>query len=270
MLRRKKNFLSIRSFAKLNLFLKVLNKREDGYHNIFSLVVKVSIADTIYFELLPSLNRVELFTNHHELPTDESNTIKQAVLLFKELFSINSGIRIFLHKRIPVGSGMGGESSNAAYTILALKELFGVNINQEELFKIGEKIGSDVNFFLNGEAAIISGRGEYILPLKLTKRLWFVLVFQEFGISTKEAYSKIDKVNTLPEKKLCILHNDLDFYQTETQMLKEKLLKLGCIAAGITGSGPTIVGMCQNMQAAKLISSTLKMEGIKSTITSTL
>ncbi len=269
MLRRKKDILITKSFAKLNLFLKVLGKGEDGYHDIFSLVVKVSVADILYFERLSS-PRVELSTNHSELPTDERNTVRLAALLFKELFSIRDGIRVFIHKRIPISSGMGGESSNAAYTILALREMFGVKIPQTELYQIGERIGSDVNFFLNGKCAIIYGRGEHILPLTLTKRIWFVLIFQDYGVSTKEAYLKADSLIKTPKKQLYLLYNDLDIYQEKTQSIRENLLKLGCVATGITGSGPTIVGMCPNLESAKRISLTLKANGIKNTITSTL
>lgn len=187
-----------KSFCKINLFLKVLSKRKDGFHNIFSYIVPINFYDEIYFKEIKE--GIEVETIGAKIKKEENLAYKGALELFK--YSENKkGIKIKIKKNVPIGSGLGGGSSNCAAALKYLNKFWHCKLNKIELIKIGAKIGSDVPFFIEGKPAIVSGRGEKILKKKINLNLPenIVLFIPPLSISTKEVYNAYDKLKN--EKK---------------------------------------------------------------------
>jgi len=176
--------------AKLNLSLKVLPKRADGFHNIESIFQKIRLCDELTVKRSASAG-CSLHVQGMDLPAD--NTVQKAYTLFTEVTQIREGIAVDLVKHIPSGAGMGGGSSDAAALLRALNSLFSAGPSQDILVKIAEKVGSDVPFFLYGDCAVVSGRGEIVRPINGRRDLFFVVICPDVHSSTKEAYALVDE-----------------------------------------------------------------------------
>src|SRR6202030_4128751 len=174
--------------AKINLSLKILGRRNDGFHEIETLISPISLADKIDIER--QSRWIDFSCDDSTLPGDDENLAVRAAKAFFEKTKINSGVGIKLHKRIPHGAGLGGGSSDAAATLRALNQLFETNLSLEELAKLGSTIGSDVAFFLFESAAICKGRGEIVNPTELNKKLSILLLKPRFSVSSGWAYSR--------------------------------------------------------------------------------
>lgn len=257
--------LTYKAFAKINWALSVLNKRNDGYHDIISLMHAIDLYDTLIFE--PSAG-IEIQT---ELPIKrENNLIYKAIIALQQYTGIKKGIKVTLQKQIPIGAGLGGGSSDAATTLKALNELWGLNLGVNTLQKIGVSIGSDVPFFFNLPLCIVEGRGDIIKPLKIEKSYTLVIVKPEFSISTKWAYEFLNleteltteykKINNniwqlyllLCEGAYSNFHswNDLEKSVSgkypEIEKIKKKLLEAGALMSLLSGSGSTVFGVFNN------------------------
>ena len=180
-----------RSCAKLNLYLHIKGKREDGYHYIESEFQTIGLYDEIIFQ--PS-EEFSLECSGERIPCDETNLIYRAYRIFVEKTGINSGIKISLKKNIPAGRGLGGGSSNAAVTLMALNRIFEAGFNDEALHSLAIQLGADVPFFLRGGRARISGIGDEVLPIE-DMAGFVVLVDPGVEISTAEAYSMYDRLH---------------------------------------------------------------------------
>lgn len=257
--------LTYKAFAKINWALSVLNKRNDGYHDIISLMHAIDLYDTLIFE--PS-SGIEIQT---ELPIKrENNLIYKAIIALQQYTGIKKGIKVTLQKQIPIGAGLGGGSSDAATTLKALNELWGLNLGVNTLQKIGVSIGSDVPFFFNLPLCIVEGRGDIIKPLKIEKSYTLVIVKPKFSISTKWAYEFLNleteltteykKINNniwqlyllLCEGAYSNFHswNDLEKSVSgkypEIEKIKKKLLEAGALMSLLSGSGSTVFGVFNN------------------------
>ena len=185
------NKIKILSPAKINLDLIVLNKRNDNYHNITSLMQPISLYDEIEIKVSDSKNVFNLqFPN--EIAGFEENLITKAALKFIDYFSITSHLNISVKKRIPVAAGMGGGSSNAASTLIALSKLFSID-NFDALKGIAIDLGSDVPFFLYSRTARVGGRGEIVEPYNMNEKLKYLLIFPNIISETKLIYSLLDE-----------------------------------------------------------------------------
>ena len=185
------NKIKILSPAKINLDLIVLNKRNDNYHNITSLMQPISLYDEIEIKVSDSKNVLNLkFPN--EIADFEENLITKAALKFIDYFKISSHLNISVKKRIPVGAGMGGGSSNAASTLIALSKLFSID-NFDALKGIAIELGSDVPFFLYSRTARVGGRGEIVEPYNMNEKLKYLLIFPNIISETKLIYSLLDE-----------------------------------------------------------------------------
>ena len=183
--------IKILSPAKINLDLIVLNKRNDNYHNISSLMQPISLYDEIEIKVSDSKNVLNLqFPN--EIADFEENLITKAALKFIDYFSITSHLNISVKKRIPVAAGMCGGSSNAASTLIALSKLFSID-NFEALKGIAIDLGSDVPFFLYSRTARVGGRGEIVEPYNMNEKLKYLLIFPNIISETKLIYSLLDE-----------------------------------------------------------------------------
>ena len=185
------NKIKILSPAKINLDLIVLNKRNDNYHNITSLMQPISLYDEIEIKVSDSKNVLNLqFPN--EIAGFEENLITKAALKFIDYFSITSHLNISVKKRIPVAAGMGGGSSNAASTLIGLSKLFSID-NFDALKGIAIDLGSDVPFFLYSRTARVGGRGEIVEPYNMNEKLKYLLIFPNIISETKLIYSLLDE-----------------------------------------------------------------------------
>lgn len=177
--------------CKLNLHLRVRERRNDGYHSIESIFQQISLSDTLTVSLDGNRGGCSVVCPGFDLP--EVNTVSKAVEQFRIATGITDGIAIRLDKRIPAGAGLGGGSTDAACVLRCLDELFSAGLGASALLSMAEKIGSDVPFFLTGGAAIVEGRGEVITPIQSRTDLFGVLVWPDIHSSTAEAYRLVDE-----------------------------------------------------------------------------
>ncbi len=196
--------VTVRSPAKINWTLRVLRRRDDGYHDIESLVSAVTLYDELTFSAVDAVavdgidgngtdgvsSTVELVCNHPAVPTDDRNLILKAAAALSGPAGRRLKLRCSLDKRIPVGGGLGGGSSNAAATLLALNRLWSLNWSVEQLMPVAAGLGSDVPFFLHGGSAVIRGRGEQVEPVQVEWGGWIVLLLPVLSISTGAVYAE--------------------------------------------------------------------------------
>ena len=176
--------------AKINLALKVLGRRSDGFHEIETLIAPISLCDEIKIERRSGKHEIAFRCDDPSVPKGEDNIVVRAAKVFLEEMKITNGVSIALKKTIPHGAGLGGGSSDAASTLLALNELFETNLPREALAKMAEMIGSDVPFFIFQSAAVCKRRGELVSPTRLREQLSVLLLKPEFGVATQWAYSQ--------------------------------------------------------------------------------
>ena len=176
--------------AKINLSLRVLGRRSDGFHEIETFIAPISLCDEIKIDQRSGKQEIAFRCDDPSVPKGEDNIVVRAANVFFEETKITSGISIALKKGIPHGAGLGGGSSDAASTLLALNELFETNLPREALAKMAETIGSDVPFFIFQSAAICKGRGEMVSRTRLSEPLPLLLLKPEFGVPTQWAYSR--------------------------------------------------------------------------------
>jgi 4-diphosphocytidyl-2-C-methyl-D-erythritol kinase len=266
--------LRLESPAKINLRLEILRKREDGYHEIRTILQKISLHDTLSFALRREKG-ISIKTDHPDLPTGKGNLVYKAIQSMLKKSGYQGGIHVEIKKRIPIGAGLGGGSSNAATTLRALNQLLGLNLPQKELMKMGLEIGADVPFFFMNGAAIGSGIGEQLKRQELPS-LWYVLIYPNFEVSTRWAYQhfvltnqqfhfNLHKFLKTPEGISCILFNHLEEVVSrrypQIGIMKKMLLSVGTLGALMTGSGPTVFGLFKDEK-----SSTRAYEKIKAIV----
>ncbi|HSB05007.1 MAG TPA: 4-(cytidine 5'-diphospho)-2-C-methyl-D-erythritol kinase [Thermodesulfobacteriota bacterium] len=248
--------LQLDSPAKVNLRLEILRKRADGYHEIRTVFQKISLHDTIHFALRKERG-ISITTNQPDLPVGRGNLVYQAAEIILSRSNHRGGISIHLDKKIPLGAGLGGGSSNAATTLKALNHLFEVGLSRKEMMAIGIQIGADVPFFFLEEGAIATGIGERLTEIALPV-LWYVLIYPNFEVSTRWAYQnsrltkkkyrfKIQEFLTTPEEISKMLMNDLEDVVSKTfpqiNLMKKILISVGAVGSLMTGSGPTVFGI---------------------------
>ena len=269
--------------AKINLGLQVLRKRADGYHNLVSLMVPVSLCDELRFELNP--RKLELYCPNSDLPTNEENLVYRAAKLVLSGSGRDGGVSIELSKNIPVGAGLGGGSSDAAATLLAVNQLLGSFLDHEDLHHLAAKLGADVPFFLLRRWAVAEGIGDLLSPMGNVPILWTVLLYPNFQVSTRWAYENLTLTSRANESKfnilgdtyarkliasyqklldrqglafediLALLVNDFEplvfGHYPQLHDLKNALLATGAKAVPMSGSGPTLVGLFLTEEEAR-------------------
>jgi 4-diphosphocytidyl-2-C-methyl-D-erythritol kinase len=172
--------------AKINLYLHILGRRPDGFHELETLMVPISLGDTLDIELIPS--GIEFTCSDPALSDAQDNLATRAAQLFLDEFKPATGVRIHLEKAVPVGAGLGGGSSDAAAVLLALRELTGIKADDAKLAELAARLGSDIPFFIQSRPAVCRGRGEIIEPVTLAESIRGLLVHPGFGVSTPWAY----------------------------------------------------------------------------------
>ena len=249
--------IEVFSPAKVNLHLRVLRKRPDGYHDIATLMQKISLRDTMVF----SHREEDIVIRCPGYPqlAREDNIAYRAVKALFAAAGCRTGVEIVLHKAIPIGAGLGGGSSNAATTLITLNDMLHLNLSCDELMKIGARLGADVPFFIYGDRAWAFGIGDRLEPAAELPPLWFVLVNPRFELSTARVYQGLNLTLTNQPINYSIprfstitdvvegLHNDLEKVSLALypvlQELKNRLMGVGARGALMSGSGPTVYGV---------------------------
>lgn len=262
--------MQLKAYAKINISLDVVGKREDNYHLLKMIMQTIELYDLITVN--KSEKDINITCNKSYVPKDERNLAYKAAKLFIDTYSIKSGVDIHIEKNIPVTAGLAGGSTDAAAVLKAMRTLFNLNIKDEELINLGLKIGADVPFCIVGGTALCEGIGEKLTILKPFKNHILVIVKPPFGVSTKEVYQNLDinKIHKHPETNeiiKAIENNDLrqvSYFMKNVlenvtlrkysvlKDIKNEMLKLGALGSMMSGSGPTVFGFFDDiMKAAK-------------------
>jgi 4-diphosphocytidyl-2-C-methyl-D-erythritol kinase len=266
--------------AKLNLWLAVRGRREDGYHDIETVFHGIDLADEIALSDATQ-GRVEVAVHPDGIggipPAPDRNLAHRATRAYLEATGIQAGVRVDILKRIPMGAGLGGGSADAAGVLVLLRARFGTP-SDVEMLEIATGLGSDVPYFLYGGTAVGRGRGERIEAIHAPERLWFVLGLSDRGLSTADVYDRWDALSHNPGQPSSEalrtalragdpaaigrrLHNDLEAaaldLRPELVDKKRRMVAAGALGACITGSGPTIFGIAGSERHARSVAARL-------------
>lgn len=276
--------LTLKAPAKINWFLKILGLRDDGYHEIRSLIHKVTLYDVLKFSTSTDIT----LRSNVDIPVDK-NLVYKAMKLLKDRYNVRGGATIQLEKNIPVGAGLGGGSSDSATALIGLNVLWSLHLPDTELCKVAEGLGSDVPFFLHGALSFVEGRGERVIRCKADSLLHLLLVKPPFDISTAWAYrnfsghelltgtehsrdeltKKSDNVDNIEQFVNCVkgadipcisryndaVLNDLEAVSLKAfpviAEIKKRLLREGAVFSLMSGSGPTVFGLFDSRKRAE-------------------
>ncbi len=256
-----------RAYAKINLGLRVLRKRDDGYHDIETIFHRIDLYDTITIERAAT---IQFRSDDPSLPQGDDNLCVKAAKLLCAAAGTQHGARIRLSKRIPVGAGLGGGSSDASSTLRALVKLWNLAISDTELAEIALQLGSDVPYFLRHDSAYATGRGEKLKYFRLDFPCWILVVYPDIHISTAWAYQQIvpnehsSELNLKesllefydkPDKLRSILRNDFESpvfnVYPELQSVKHAMEQAGAFVAQLSGSGSALYALFQKQDGAE-------------------
>ena len=262
--------IELKSRAKINLSIDVLGKREDGYHLVEMIMQTIDLYDLIEINEKDN-DQITIKSTSDEIPLDCNNLVYKAANLIKKTFNINKGVEIHIKKNIPVAAGMAGGSSNAAAVLVGLNKLWNLNLSNQQLEKIGLKLGADVPFCINGGAVLASGIGEELTLIKgLTKDVCILVCKPDLFVSTKEVYECIDSkdIDKRPNNKFLIeclknedtrqlaenMFNVLEGVTMDKhpviQQIKDIMTNNRALGAMMSGSGPTVFGLYENREDA--------------------
>ncbi|HHU21126.1 MAG TPA: 4-(cytidine 5'-diphospho)-2-C-methyl-D-erythritol kinase [Acholeplasma sp.] len=236
-----------KAYGKINLSLRVYDKREDGYHNIESLITLVDIYDEMKFK---KAAETKVFVKKAKI---KNNIVNKTIELIREKYNLSESVEVKIKKRIPIGAGLGGGSSNAACTINAMDELYDLKMTSGEKRELATKLGMDVAFFLENDTCLVSERGEVTNPtINPYIGYYCLLLFSDFSVSTREIY----EAYVVPAVHL---ENDLEasyeatntLLYREIQNIKKDLVALKASKALMSGSGPTVYGLFEKKKDAK-------------------
>ncbi len=261
-----KNALRILAPAKINLFLRVIRKRPDGYHDLASLMCTVGLYDVL--TIAPGGSAIQVICGHPQVPEDERNLAWRAADLFFSRSGIRSGVRISITKNIPVAAGLGGGSSDAAAVLLALNRLQGNPFRIPDLMALGRRLGADVPYLVYRRPALAAGIGDRLKPFDGLPRAPVVLVNPGIEVSTAWVYKNLNLRLTKQPKQLNYfsfgnekfsfatgLHNDLEAVTLPRfpvmREVRAKLANLGARGTLMSGSGPTVFGIFADMRTAR-------------------
>jgi 4-diphosphocytidyl-2-C-methyl-D-erythritol kinase len=265
--------VSVPAPAKVNLILRILDRRPDGFHNLWSVMQTIQLEDNVSIRLNQSHADIRLQCDARTLSVDQTNLVHRAAAAVLQACNRKAGLDIVLAKRIPMGAGLGGGSSDAAATIIGLNHLLSLGWSATKMAQVGEALGSDVPFFCFAPSAVVSGRGEQVHPVKLTDSRWIVLVNPGFPIETKWAYQQLSMTRShvqplsvaqgrlAAEGKITWEHilrmaeNDFEgpVFERYPQLrdIKLQLLNEEAEIALLSGSGATVFGTFINETKAR-------------------
>jgi len=258
--------MKLLSPAKINLFLHIVGKRADGYHDLVTLMCCVGLYDTVCLEF--EAPEISVACAHPLVPQDQTNLACRAAKIFFNQIDRKGGVGITIEKRIPVGAGLGGGSSNAATVLLGLNRFYGHPLSRETLIRLGGGIGADVPFFIDRKPAVATGVGEILKPYNGLEPYTVLLVFPGFSLSTAEMFrnfnlglTKIAEETNISsfkttgfdiQRHLC---NDFEKIAEEKHpeiaAIKNVLLEHGAKGALMSGSGSAVFGLFRDREGAR-------------------
>jgi 4-diphosphocytidyl-2-C-methyl-D-erythritol kinase len=268
------------SFAKINLTLRVLGRRADGYHELRTVFQTITLRDRLTFRALGG-GRLELSCDAADVPADETNLVHRAAVLLREHYGVRRGARVEIGKVIPAGGGLGGGSSNAAVALVGLARLWEVETDGAELAALGARLGADVPFFLAGGTAEGSGRGDVIRPLPDAPPLRLLVVTPPVAVSTAEAYKSLNAPALTKADRAVnfyVSHEAADFSGSlrdallndfepavfrdfpEIEHARAALLRAGARAALLSGSGASVFGVFDGEREVERAAAALRSE----------
>ena len=251
-----------KSFAKVNLCLDVIKKRDDGYHELDMIMVPIDLFDTVNIEIS---DKMQIKTNKGFLPLDKRNTVIKAIEVLREEYGFRENFKIELVKNTPTQGGLGGGSSNAATTMRMIDEMLDLKMSEEKMISLGEQVGADVPFCVYGRPAAVQGFGDKLKPIENNLDFYLFIVKPKWGVSTPQAFKKIDFNNLYhPNCKAVIEgleNNDYRLFKDsignsleagafklvkEIKVLKKELLDFGFDQAVMSGSGSTVFAITKD------------------------
>lgn len=264
------NSITVNAYAKINLGLDVLRKREDGYHDVSMIMQSLELHDTLTINKIQA-EGITIKTNLSYLPNDQGNLVYKSAALFLETLDITEGLDITLVKNIPVAAGLAGGSSDAAATLKGLNELFGAGLSLEELQRLGVKIGADVPYCLMLGTALSEGIGEVLTKLPPLMDCIILLVKPDISVSTKYVYENLRLNETIVHPDIAAMQKHLadgDLYKLTNSMdnilqtvtvkdypiiteIKSKMKEFHALTSLMSGSGPTVFGIYQDRAYAE-------------------
>ena len=247
-----------KAYAKINLFLDILGKRDDDYHELETVMAPIELHDTLTFEKTSS-KEIEIISSTFITERTEDNLVYKAANYMKDKYTLDSGIRITIDKQIPIASGLAGGSADAAATLRGINRLFKLDLSIEELSKIGEEFGSDVPYCVHNTLCIARGKGEQLFFLKNRFKCPVMVIIPDKEVSTKAVYQSVD-MNEVENRKITSMSNAIynknyqlmvrELYNAlepftfklfpEVKALKETLLSYSFDGVLMSGSGPAI------------------------------
>ena len=262
------NGITLLSPAKVNLYLRVLARRPDGYHEIETLFQAISVYDELCFYPIDDDGKIEIICDSAQIPIDETNIVHRAARAIFAKANYRNGIKVEIKKRIPVAAGLGGGSSNAATTLTAINKILSFGLSREELVRLGASLGADVPFFILGQTAWARGIGEKLTKADGIPLFHYLIVNPGFALSTKDVYQgfKFDLTNKVkhyssPPRFVTIdtasvsLRNDLETVSCRLYPaindIKQALLLRGARASLMSGSGATTFGIFEDATAMR-------------------
>ncbi len=273
--------LCLRAPAKINLYLKIINRREDGYHNLSSLMQMIGLYDELHFE--ETENDLSLHIQNSTLPADQNNLVLRAARLLQKTMRsenhIHKGAAIRLKKEIPVAAGLAGGSSDAVATLIGLNHLWKLNWPKEKLARLSEELGSDLPFFFYGPTAWVTGRGETVESLQNPFKTWILLLNPGIPISTASVFQDFSAQNGLTNTETAIKisakqgrptltevyqhpHNDLERVTldrvVELKRFKLRLRRVGGKLVLMSGSGPSVFATFESQEQATVAASQIR------------
>lgn len=279
----KKESIEVQGNAKINLTLDILGKRPDGFHEVAMVMQEVGLWDTLYLSRTDGNISLEIeCVSGAELEADNTNLAWRAAQLIKDECNVADGVAIKLVKRIPIAAGLAGGSTDAAAVLKGMNDLFDLKLSEEQLCDLGAKLGSDIPFCIMGGTMLSTGRGEILKRLPDCPEIWLVLAKPPIGISTAWAYREYDSgyTGTHPDNDAMIdaiargdrdavgnlLCNVLEQVSIgahgEIELYKNMMKENGAYASMMSGSGPTVFGLCHSREMAEKLAAYMKSAGI--------
>ncbi|PYG89014.1 4-diphosphocytidyl-2-C-methyl-D-erythritol kinase [Ruminiclostridium sufflavum DSM 19573] len=261
--------ISLEANAKINLSLDVLNKREDGYHNLRMIMQTVQLHDTITIQKIPSGVEIDCVASY--VPNNNTNIACKAAAVMIDKYKLDAGVRIKIDKKIPVAAGLAGGSADAAAVIKGINSMFSIGIKQDELMKVGRTIGADVPYCIMGGTALAEGTGERLTVLPVLRGIPILIIKPRIGVSTAWVYKslKLDKVGSRPDTEALISaieNRDIKFIADNMrnvlesvtiakypviEKIKRALLDKGAVGSMMSGSGPSVFGIFEDEEKAQ-------------------
>ncbi|MCR4615285.1 MAG: 4-(cytidine 5'-diphospho)-2-C-methyl-D-erythritol kinase [Clostridiales bacterium] len=265
--------VTVKAAAKINLFLDILSRLDDGYHSLFMIMQSLDLYDTVTVKPADS---IKIGCSAPEIPTDENNIAFKAARAFLDACEINGGADIYIEKQIPFAAGLAGGSADGAAVIAALNEIYGTGLSLRELCEIGIKVGADVPFCLTGGLKLSQDIGGVLSDLPPLPECYFVLAKPGSSVSTKEAYAQFDKCEKIyhpncPAMLHAAVHSDFNGMMANARNIFEQFVevpkrveiknimrKYNAKLAQMSGSGPTIFGIFLNKKYAEICAEELQ------------